>query len=93
MWRRRDLTEADLVVVDLVAEALVRLGGMLRPGEREGVDEALARAPQSVRDELELLAALAGRLEDKKGKEGEEDTEGKKGGKGDGSWSPMLSGS
>ena len=61
MWRRKDLEAADHIVTDLLAEALARLGGQVRPAERSTVKEALTRAPAHMAAELEKLAALAKR--------------------------------
>ena len=59
LWRRSDLSEEDNVVVDLVAEALVRLGRLLRPSELRSVEANISHAPSTVREELKLLAAIA----------------------------------
>ena len=59
MWRRRDLSDADAVIMDLVAEALQRISLLLRPCARAGPVAALALAPAQVQEECRLLLALA----------------------------------
>ena len=61
LWRRGDLQPEDLVVVDLLAEALVRLGRLVRPCEGRAVVRSLQGAPKHIRQELELLVKLAAR--------------------------------
>ena len=59
LWRRKDLEPSDEVVIDLLAEALVRLGQVIRP--KGAGAAALAAAPQQLRKEVELFVALASR--------------------------------
>ena len=69
LWRRRDLEAADLVIADLLAEALVRLGHALQPVksfEKDGAINAatlLRFAPTHLRREVGLLVDLATRQE------------------------------
>ena len=60
LWRRRDLTDADEVILDLVTEALVRLGKLYRPQEGgRTASEALRHAPSHIRDLVERCEAVA----------------------------------
>lgn len=59
LWRRQDLSTDDEVVADLAAEALARLGRLLRPDSQRSLLATLELAPSGVRTELRLLAAVA----------------------------------
>ena len=59
LWRRSDLEEADLVVLDLVCEALSRLGHLLRPKEGQAAVEVLASAPRHYQEVASKLLSLA----------------------------------
>lgn len=58
-WRRDDLGPEDIVVCDLVCEALERLSTLLRGPPGITAKDALALAPESIRTEVALLANLA----------------------------------
>ena len=57
-WRRSDLDHRDVVVLDLVAEALVRLGHLLAPGEGHPA-AVLAGAPRQHQELVSRLLPLA----------------------------------
>jgi len=61
LWRRRDLTAKDEVVLDLVVEALARIGQLVRPRSQVQAEANLAQAPSGLRREVELLVGLARR--------------------------------
>ena len=60
LWRRSDLTGQDDVIIDLISEALIRMGNQLRPDAKLAAAAALRGAPAHIQAECELLAALAG---------------------------------
>ena len=60
LWRRNDLDIMDEVILDLVCEALVRLGQSYRPKEGGTLaKENLARAPTEIQEMIESLVNLA----------------------------------
>ena len=59
LWRRSDLMDSDVVILDLVAEALARLAPHLRPALQDGAVEVLRLAPEQVQQECALLMAVA----------------------------------
>ena len=59
LWFRKDLSNEHDVVVDLITEALVRIGNQLRPVAKSDVAAALSAAPAHIQDECALLVALA----------------------------------
>jgi hypothetical protein len=59
LWRRSDLTDEDEVIVDLISEALMRIGMRLRPDAKLSAAAALRSAPEHIQDECALLVALA----------------------------------
>ena len=63
LWRRTDLGKQEMVVVDLVAEALQRLARLDRPPRAVPPSIALSHARPTVLHEVRLLAALAVRAE------------------------------
>ena len=60
LWRRSDLNGQDDVIIDLISEALIRMGKQLRPDAKLAAAAALRSAPAHIQAECELLAALAG---------------------------------
>ncbi len=48
LWRRHDLEDQDLVILDLVVEALDRLGRLYRPNENTPAVMAVNAAPSHV---------------------------------------------
>ena len=56
LWRRKDLAEEDMVVLDLVVEALDRMGRLYRPREGQPAIAALASAPGQVAQLVDKLA-------------------------------------
>ena len=62
MWRRSDLTKTDLVVLDLVTEALHRVGECLRPSPVDKLDLVLEAALPGMQRSAELLRGLATRV-------------------------------
>ena len=61
LWRRSDLGKDDLVILDLMAEALQRLGKCGRPGHAAHPMVTLAEGPPRIVQQVTLLAALATR--------------------------------
>ena len=59
LWRRRDLTDQDQVVMELLAEALARLGHLLRPQRARSAAEVLAKGPPRVSEMVAALLPLA----------------------------------
>jgi len=59
LWRRRDLETADQVILDLLVEALYRLGVLYRPGVGLAAADALASAPRHVRVLVDKLLPVA----------------------------------
>ena len=59
LWRRDDLEEHDKIVLDLVVEALDRLGRLHRPNENVAATQALRDAPSHVQDLVAKLSNLA----------------------------------
>ena len=61
LWRRQDIGDTDLLILDLVSEALVRLGAILRPSVGRPAEEVLSEGPGHVWAQARLLADLATR--------------------------------
>lgn len=61
LWRRQDIGDNDLLILDLVSEALVRLGAILRPSVGRPAEEVLSEGPGHVWAQARLLADLATR--------------------------------
>ena len=59
LWRRDDLEEHDKIVLDLVVEALDRLGRLHRPDENVAATQALRDAPSHVQELVAKLSNLA----------------------------------
>ena len=59
LWRRADLEGSDEVVLDLLCEALQRIGHQYRPKEGEPAVQALASAPSHIRELVQSLAEVA----------------------------------
>ena len=59
LWRRKDLEPVDQVILDLICEALQRIGHSYRPREGEGARQALARAPTHIQELVSSLGNLA----------------------------------
>ena len=60
MWRRSDLTQSDKVILDLLSEALQRLGQQLKPMDAP-LDVIVANALPDVQASFHLMARLATR--------------------------------
>ena len=62
LWRRGDLEQPDLVILDLLSEALARWGHLYGPkGGSVPVAVALAEAPQHIQEAVAALQPLASR--------------------------------
>ena len=61
MWRRADLTAEDELISELLCEALARLSKSLRGPAGCAARELLQSAPQPIRQEVLMLAAIAKR--------------------------------
>ena len=59
LWRRKDVEEIDRVILDLICEALQRIGHSYRPKEGEGALRALAQAPSHIKELVSSLENLA----------------------------------
>ena len=60
MWRRSDLTQSDKVILDLLSEALQRLGQQLKPMDAP-LDVIVANALPDVQTSFQLMARVATR--------------------------------
>ena len=63
MWRRSELEEADLIVLDLLVEALARMGRLCGPRAGAPAADSLAAAPRHVKELVEKVVPLATRVE------------------------------
>ena len=59
MWRRKDLQDKDLVILDLLVEALARLGQLYGPRAGQPAAAALAAAPPRIGELVAKLAPVA----------------------------------
>ena len=59
LWRRKDLEHADNIVLDLLCEALQRMGHMYRPDEGAPAQKALDHAPSYIKDLVKTLERVA----------------------------------
>ena len=59
MWRRKDLEDIDNIILDLLCEALQRIGHSYRPREGEGALQALAKAPSHIKELVSSLENIA----------------------------------
>ena len=59
LWRRKDLEDVDTIILDLICEALQRIGHSYRPREGDGALQALARAPSHIQELVSSLENLA----------------------------------
>ena len=64
LWRRNDLEEIDEIVLDLLCEALQRIGHSYRPKEGMPAQQALKQAPSHIQDLVKSLERVA--IPDKK---------------------------
>ena len=61
MWKRKDLTVADEVVMDLLVEALHRMGNIYRPRSGQPAVAAIAVAPPHIAELVAKLEPIATR--------------------------------
>ena len=59
LWRRKDIEQVDEIVLDLVAESLVRLGSDVHPSSGKSPAVVLRKAPSRVADLVSHLLPLA----------------------------------
>ena len=59
MWRRNDLEEVDEIILDLLCEALQRIGHSYRPKEGYTAKQALQKAPTHIQELVATLETLA----------------------------------
>ena len=59
LWRRNDLEEIDEIVLDLLCEALQRIGHSYRPKEGMPVQQAIQQAPSHIQDLVKSLERVA----------------------------------
>ena len=59
LWRRKDLEEIDEIVLDLLCEALQRIGHSYRPKEGMPAQQALKQAPSHIQDLVKSLERVA----------------------------------
>ena len=59
LWRRKDIEEVDSIILDLLCEALQRIGHSYRPREGDSAKQALQKAPSHIQDLVATLENLA----------------------------------